>query len=87
MSNIDTIIQESADLSVVDPKEDTEVGSFFPVMYSGSAGQTISPWWSAARDKQLREFWKTSDHLSGAVYAMASKMTAIPKLLPTTTIY
>jgi len=38
----------------------------------------LPPWWSEARDIELRKFWKQSDHLSGAVFAMTSKMTAIP---------
>jgi len=38
----------------------------------------LPPWWSESRDKQLREFWKKSDHLSGAMYAMQSKMVTIP---------
>lgn len=50
----------------------------FGVHWLARAGMNISPWWSSARDKQLREFWKKSDHLSGAVYTMQSKMTAIP---------
>jgi len=77
MTNIDTIVQAAADLSVIDPHEKSERG-IFPIMYGASAGQTVSPWWSPTRDSQLRDFWKSSDHLSGAVYAMASKMTAIP---------
>lgn len=43
-----------------------------------SSGETISPWWSIQRDKDLRGFWKRSDHLSGAVYAMTSKIATIP---------
>lgn len=43
-----------------------------------SSGGIISPWWSATRDRQLRDFWKRSDHLSGAVYTMTAKMQAIP---------
>ncbi len=38
----------------------------------------ILPWWSAARDRQLRNFWKEGDHLSGAMFAMESKMVTIP---------
>lgn len=42
------------------------------------AGLSLSPWWSPARDRQLREFWKEVDYLAGAVYSMEAKMTAIP---------
>jgi hypothetical protein len=38
----------------------------------------MSPWWSPYRDVQLRGFWKGVDHLSGALYSMTSKMSAIP---------
>lgn len=42
------------------------------------AGMSVYPWWSPYRDRELREFWKRTDHLAGAVYAMEAKMTAIP---------
>jgi len=42
------------------------------------AGETISPWWSTARDSQLRKFSKQSDHWSGAMATMAGKIAAIP---------
>ena len=43
------------------------------------AGLYVPPWWSPARDSELRRFWKQSDHLAGTVYTMTAKMTAIPK--------
>jgi hypothetical protein len=52
------------------------MGRIFWVL--AGAGQTIAPWWSTTRDQQLRNFWKESDHLSGTVYTMQSKMTSIP---------
>lgn len=48
------------------------------LFYMGKVNDLIAPWWSARRDYQLGQFWKASDHLSGAVYAMSSKMTTIP---------
>jgi hypothetical protein len=42
------------------------------------AGLSVSSWWSPARDKELRSFWRKPDHLAGAVYSMEAKMTAIP---------
>lgn len=41
-------------------------------------GYNVAPWWSEQRDIDLRNFWKKSDHLSGAVYSMVSKITSIP---------
>src|SRR3989304_8847174 len=38
----------------------------------------IAPWWSRTRDAQLRSFWKTVDHLAGAVYTMESRLKTIP---------
>ncbi len=47
------------------------------------AGQLMSPWWSSARDIQLRAFWKKVDHLAGAVYTFESRLSTIPfKILP-----
>jgi hypothetical protein len=48
------------------------------VRYIVQAGQYISPWWSAQRDVDLRKFWKKPDYLSGAVYTMQARMSAIP---------
>ncbi len=42
------------------------------------AGLNVHGWWSPARDIDLRNFWKGSDHVSGALYTMQSKMTSIP---------
>jgi len=53
-------------------------GSVFIVPYMAGVGNIIAPWWSTLRDRHLRDFWKKSDHLAGAVYTMTAKMTAIP---------
>lgn len=50
----------------------------FSFWWLASAGMSIPSWWSPARDKVLRNFWKKTDYLSGAVYAMESKMSTIP---------
>jgi hypothetical protein len=42
------------------------------------AGLNVHPWWSPSRDVDLRNFWKTSDHVSGTLYTLQSKMTSIP---------
>jgi len=42
-------------------------------------GLYIPAWWSPSRDRELRKFWKRSDHLAGAVYTMEARMTAITK--------
>ena len=47
------------------------------------ANDLIAPWWSYARDRQLKSFWMNNDYLSGAMYAMVAKMQAIPfRIIP-----
>lgn len=42
------------------------------------SGDVIAPWWSTTRDSQLRQLWKKSDHLSGAMYTTIAKISTIP---------
>lgn len=42
------------------------------------SADVLPPWWSAARDRALAEFWRSVDLLKGAMYAMTSKMATIP---------
>lgn len=60
------------------PRGDGITQSVFAVQWLANAGGIVSPWWSTTRDLQLRHFWKDCDHLSGTIYSMQSKMTAIP---------
>jgi len=41
-------------------------------------GEIIAPWWSKQRDLDLSTYWPREDHVSGALYNMVSKMTAVP---------
>lgn len=41
-------------------------------------GNVLPRWWSPARDRALSDFWKSCDVMSGAMYAMVSKMATIP---------
>ncbi|NOQ49284.1 MAG: hypothetical protein GQ553_01265 [Nitrosomonadaceae bacterium] len=77
--NLDALIEQSQDLSVQVTDGQPEAGGIFTVNWKTQAGAYMPAWWSAKRDKRLRKFWKKSDHLSGAIYAMESKMTAIPR--------
>lgn len=71
-------IEQARSLSIQSAQRNNTAG-FMPVLiYMRAGGDIISPWWSTYRDIQLRAFWKKSDHLSGALYNMISKMTAIP---------
>ena len=53
-------------------------GNVFLVSWLAKGETTIPMWWSPSRDIRLRWFWKESNHLSGAIYTMQSKLTAIP---------
>lgn len=77
MPTLDQFIQQSANLSVNNPTR-RSTSNVFGVRWMAQAGAYLPPWWSPARDQSLRNFWKTSDHLSGAVFTMISRMTAIP---------
>lgn len=69
---LDNTIQQSV-------KTDIKGFGIYPAILAlGKIGDLLFPWWSASRDAQLSTFWKSSDHLSGAIYAMISKMTTIP---------
>lgn len=53
------------------------------VLWMAGTSEVLSPWWSSYRDRQLRDFWKKVDPLSGAVYALSSKIATIPfKIIP-----
>jgi len=46
--------------------------------YMFRAGELVSPWWSTQRDIDLRRFVKQSDHLSGSVALLTSKVVNVP---------
>ena len=73
---IDTSLEQTVQSDV---RRDAELGGMPSIIWLARSGLTIPGWWSPSRDVELRKFWKKSDHLSGAVYAMESKMTAIPR--------
>lgn len=50
----------------------------YSLLQFAQAGETVAPWWSTLRDRQLRDFWKRSDHFSGALNMLAAKIAAIP---------
>jgi len=60
-----------------------EVSGINILAFLATGNTLMPPWWSKKRDVELRKFWKKSDHLSGTIWAVQSKMTAIPfKILP-----
>lgn len=81
--DVNRAIEQSTEYSVQSAKTAEITGGIWVVNWMARAGEMIAPWWSTTRDVQLRSFWKKSDHLSGALYTMLSKMTAIPnKIVP-----
>lgn len=48
------------------------------LLYLVQAGELVSPWWSSQRDADLDAFWKRSDHLSGAMAMLVSKVVTVP---------
>lgn len=77
MSEIERIVDQSLANTVAQPESDLQ-GGWRTIMYMTRAGLSMYPWWSPMRDVQLANFWKQVDYLSGAIYTMESKMSAIP---------
>jgi hypothetical protein len=75
---ITTTIERAVESTIQSRATQALSGNVFLVNWLARGYSVISPWWSPARDRQLREFVKKSDHLAGAVYTMQAKMTAIP---------
>lgn len=68
-------IQESSVQSRATDDNDVGGGIFHILL---QANEIIPPWWSRSRDTALRNYWKKSDHLSGAMYSFISKIKSIP---------
>jgi hypothetical protein len=62
----------------------TEGGASYGILrWMGMGHDIIPPWWSASRDAELRRFWKSGDHIAGAVYSVATRVTTTPfQILP-----
>jgi hypothetical protein len=71
-------LQQSLESTVQDTPKKEDYGGLSLVRWMSKAGHYVSPWWSEKRDTDLRKFWKKSDHLSGAIYSMVSKINSIP---------
>jgi hypothetical protein len=62
----------------IEPKSDQLGAGFHIFTMLSRAGAIIPPWWSDARDAGLRKFVRDSDALSGAMFAIQTKLTTIP---------
>lgn len=86
MTDMVNIIEQSRDLSVSNTKRENLPLGALPVIFMAQMGLQMTPWWSPARDIQLRNFWKKVDYLAGAVYTLEAKMSSIPfKVIPRNT--
>lgn len=72
-------IDRARDLSIQERAtanpEDTIGGFGFNWMVK--AGELISPWWSPTRDRDLRNFWKKSNHLASALGTFISRISTM----------
>src|SRR5574342_64822 len=78
MTDMVNIIEQPRDLSVSNTKRENLPLGVLPVIFMAQMGLQMTPWWSPARDLQLRNFWKKVDYLAGAIYTLEAKMSAIP---------
>jgi hypothetical protein len=74
---LENIVEQSLAQTISPPPSDTQ-GGLGVLRYLTRAGMSMYPWWSPLRDAQITGFWKQVDYLSGAIYTMESKMSAIP---------
>jgi hypothetical protein len=75
----DTVMEQALANSVQSASQGQMIGAPISLMMLlAKVNDIIAPWWSRRRDLELRSFTKSSDHLSGAVFNMCAKMTAIP---------
>jgi len=59
------------------PKKSEPTTGLGLLWWMAAAGQRIPPWWSKARDAELRKFVMLNDHILGAFYTIQSKATGI----------
>lgn len=84
----DPQVQRAVDLSIEErakqpPDETLGMGGATILSHLIRAGEVVASWWSFQRDRDLRDFWMTEDHVGGAIYAMASKISNLDfKILP-----
>ena len=82
MPSNDIVALEQVSVQSEDVTQNEEYGSSFGFLnWVARAGETVSPWWSAKRDKDLRAFFPGSDHLAGAIYAIQARMTTVPFMI------
>lgn len=77
----ESILQQSLDDSVQHFNQDS--GGYAILRWLGDANSIVPPWWSKERDLRLRSFWKSGDHIAGAVYSVTTRIETLPfQILP-----
>ena len=71
------VVEQTIDLAVGENAIDDVVGAPL-IPWMASAHSTIPPWWSFARDRYLRDFWKKSSHLSLMMYTAQTLLANTP---------
>jgi hypothetical protein len=77
-TTLDNVVSQSVQSEPKSPPSTGGGATMNLLWLLGQANGIVSQWWSRQRDNDLRKFVTDSDHVSGAMYAMISKMTTIP---------
>lgn len=72
------LVETARDQSIQERGKDQEEYLSSAISNIFQSADTLPRYWSTARDLALDDLWHASDLLSGAMYAMVSKMTTIP---------
>lgn len=72
------LVESTRDQSIQERGKHTEEYLSAAISNIFQSADTLPRYWSTARDIALDDLWHASDLLSGAMYAMVSKMTTIP---------
>lgn len=79
----ESILQQSIDDSVQQGNRGTDSGGYAILRWLGDANSIVPPWWSKERDLRLRSFWKSGDHIAGAVNSATTRIETLSfQILP-----
>ena len=79
---VDSQIGISQQNTVQDVKKGGDRARTYPLLPFLAVNNSFAPpWWSVQRDMFLRRFWRESDHLSGAMYTVQSRIASTPFII------
>lgn len=73
-----TIDYRDIDPYVEERSNTTAANSFLSLMSMSRTNGLLPAWYSPTRDARLRQLWKESGHLAGAVNTLVTKITSVP---------